>query len=110
MPEQSEILSFLTALLDATYVPVLLQHAPAGRALRRLLAQVVPEIDFLEEVAQLRGPLEPFVRAQSEKEQKEKAKERGVKEPQGDWRQRRRAAHEAASAGVGLYRLEELTL
>ena len=37
-------------------------------------------------------------------------KGKGQKESQGDWRQRRRAAHEAASAGVGLYRLEELTL
>lgn len=114
MPELPEILRFLTALLDATYVPVLLQHAPAGRALRRLLAHVTPEVDFLEDVVQLRGPLEPFVRAQTEKEQKQTDKEQGkdrvAKEPQGDWRQRRRAAHEAASAGVGLYRLEELTL
>ena len=106
------LLRFLTALLDATYVPVLLQHAPAGKALRKLAAQVAPEIEFLDEVGALRGPLEPFVRAQEarEREKERLVKGKGQKEPQGDWRQRRRAAHEAASAGVGLYRLEELTL
>ncbi|KAI5898052.1 uncharacterized protein SCHCODRAFT_02610985 [Schizophyllum commune H4-8] len=112
LPDLPSLLRFLTALLDATYVPVLLQHAPAGKALRKLAAQVAPEIEFLDEVGALRGPLEPFVRAQEAKEREKErlVKGKGQKEPQGDWRQRRRAAHEAASAGVGLYRLEELTL
>ncbi|KAI4518997.1 hypothetical protein K525DRAFT_207165 [Schizophyllum commune Loenen D] len=112
LPDLPSLLRFLTALLDATYVPVLLQHAPAGKALRKLAAQVAPEIEFLDEVGALRGPLEPFVRAQEAKDREKErlVKGKGQKEPQGDWRQRRRAAHEAASAGVGLYRLEELTL
>ena len=57
---------------------------------------------------QLRGPLEPFARAQMKalRESVEGKKDSG----QVDWRKKRRAAHEQAGMNVGLYRLEELVL
>jgi hypothetical protein len=56
---------------------------------------------------QLRGPLEPFARAQM-KTLRESIE--GKKDSQVDWRKRRKAAHEHISVAVGLYRLEELVI
>jgi len=66
-----------------------------------------------EQLEPLRGPLEAFARAQ-EKAVKDAAahgKDGKKKEgPVGDWRQRRKLAHEQAEMEVGLYRLEEFVL
>lgn len=61
----------------------------------------------------LHGPLEPFVRAQAKavKDGAALGKDGKKREgPVGDWRQRRKMAHEQAGMAVGLYRLEELVL
>lgn len=56
---------------------------------------------------QLRGPLEPFARAQM-KALRESVE--GKRDNQVDWRRRKKAAHQQAAVAVGLYRLEELVL
>lgn len=105
-----QVLAFLQTVLDASFV-TLLQHTPAQRTLQTLSAHLGPEIMFTEQLEQLRGPLETFARAQA-KAIKDAALGRGGKkeEPVGDWRQRRKVAHEQAGMAVGLYRLEELVL
>ena len=97
-------------MLDATFV-ILLQHTPAHRTLQMLSAHLEPEITFANQLEQLRGPLEAFARAQGKavKDAAALGKD-GKKEPVGDWRQRRKMAHEQAGMAVGLYRLEELVL
>ncbi|KAG6854459.1 hypothetical protein C0991_006538 [Blastosporella zonata] len=57
---------------------------------------------------QLRGPLETFAKAHT-KATKEAGQDKR-KKPVGDWRQRRKQAHEQAALSIGLYQLEELTL
>ena len=100
-----KILSFLRAILDATFV-TLLQHAHSHPLLRRLSARLQSEIRTIDELQLLHGPLERFSKAQ-EKTTTEKQQRQG---PLEDWRRRRKLAHEQASIGVGLYRLEELVI
>lgn len=101
------MISFLQTLLDASFL-ALLQHPPSHRVLRSLAAQVEPEIAFTEQIERLRGPLEPFAKAQTKAVRDAGDEKR--QQPQGDWRQRKKQAHEQAGLGVGLYRLEELVL
>ena len=61
----------------------------------------------IDEMEYLRGPLEPFARAQV-KALKESAE--GKRDAHVDWRKRRKAAHEQAGISIGLYRLEELVI
>jgi hypothetical protein len=56
---------------------------------------------------QIRGPLEPFARAQM-KALRESVE--GKKDNQVDWRKKRKAVEVQTSAAVGLYRLEELVI
>ncbi|KAJ7273087.1 hypothetical protein C8J57DRAFT_1128769 [Mycena rebaudengoi] len=104
-PPLVDVLSFLQTVLDASFL-ALLQHVPAHRVLRKVLARIEPEIRLTEQVETLRGPLELFARAQA------KAVRDGKegKEVVGDWRQRRRLAHERSGMAVGVYQLEELVL
>jgi hypothetical protein len=53
-----------------------------------------------------------FARAQAKavKDAAALGKDGKKEEPLGDWRQRRKMAHEQAGMAVGLYRLEELVL
>jgi gephyrin len=99
-------LSFLQTVLDASFL-ALLQHVPAHRVLRKVLARIEPEIRLTEQVETLRGPLELFARAQAKAVRDGKE---GKKEVVGDWRQRRRLAHERSGMAVGVYQLEELVL
>jgi hypothetical protein len=71
-----------------------------------------PEVAFIDQLQQLSGPLEIFARAQAKavKDAAIQGKDGKKEEPIGDWRQRRKMAHEQAGMAVGLYRLEELTL
>lgn len=77
--------------------------------LQRLCARVERQIATVELVEALRGSLEPFARVQAKaiKDGKDGGKKDGEK---GDWRQRRRMAHEQAGMAVGVYRLEEIVL
>ena len=100
-----KILAFLRAILDATFV-TLLQHTQSHPLLRRLSAHLQSEITVIDELQSLHGPLELFVKTQ-EKTTAEKQQRQG---PLEDWRRRRKLAHEQASMGVGLYRVEELVI
>jgi len=84
-----------------------LQHSPAHDILRRISSDLEPELTRIDDMEQLRGPLEPFARAQM-KALREGAE--GKKDNQVDWRKRRKAAHEQTSAAVGLYRVEDLVI
>lgn len=106
-PPYPKVIAFLQALLDASCI-ALLQYQPSHESLRRILAEVEVEVGYIDRLEQLRGPLEPFVKAHS-RILKEKAE--GIpKENQADWKRRRKQLHQQASLGVGLYRLEELVL
>lgn len=61
-----------------------------------------------DQIEQLRGPLAPFVKAQPKAIRD--GSEGGQREPQTDWRRRKKQVHEQAGLAVGLYRLEELRL
>ncbi|KAG6916470.1 hypothetical protein DXG01_006664 [Tephrocybe rancida] len=107
LPTHSNVLSFLQTLLDASFL-TLLQHPPAHTILRQLHAQIEPEIVLIDDMEQLRGPLETFAKAHT-KAVKEAGEDKR-KKPLGDWRQRRRQGHEQAGLSIGLYQLEELVL
>jgi hypothetical protein len=85
----------------------LLQYPPAHDILRRISSELEPELTRVSDLEQLRGPLEPFARAQT-KALRESVE--GKRDDQVDWRKRRKAANEQTSAAVGLYRLEELVI
>ncbi|KAF8272086.1 hypothetical protein EI94DRAFT_1567074 [Lactarius quietus] len=105
IPPLDKILAFLRAILDATFV-TLLQHTQSHPLLRRLSAHLQSEITVIDELQSLHGPLELFARTQ-EKATTEKQRPPG---PLEDWRRRRKLAHEQASMGMGLYRVEELVI
>ena len=60
---------------------------------------------MLDEVTQLSAPLEAYVKADAARKAGPK---KGVHVDHGDWRKRRKAAHERANMAVGLYQVEEL--
>ena len=102
-----QVLAFLRAVLDSSFL-ALLQYTPSHRLLQRLSARLDPELAFNDEVEQLRGPLEPFAKAQA------KALAEGVqgarKDTQVDWRRRKKLQHEQTALAVGLYQVEELVI
>lgn len=102
----SQVLSFIQTVLDASFL-ALLQYTPAHRVLRKVLSRIEPEIRLTEQVELLRGPLELFARAQAKAVRDGKEGKKDL----GDWRQRRRLAHERSAMAVGgVYQLEELVL
>jgi len=101
IPPLDKILGFLRAILDATFV-TLLQHTPSHQLLRRLAAHLQSELSIIDELQFLHGPLGLFAKTVSEKQRPPAQLE--------DWRRRRKLAHEQASMGVGLYRVEELVI
>ncbi|KAI9574316.1 hypothetical protein HD554DRAFT_2201400 [Boletus coccyginus] len=103
-PPYPKVITFLQALLDASFV-ALLQYQPSHDPLRRILSHIEPEITFIDSMEPLRGVLAPFVKAQLLKE-----KTSGSKESPAEWRKRRKQVEEQASLSVGLYRLEELAI
>ncbi|KAJ6488497.1 hypothetical protein C8R47DRAFT_1274615 [Mycena vitilis] len=105
-PPLVKVLSFIQTVLDASFL-ALLQHTPAHHVLRKVLSRIDPEIQLTEQVDMLRGPLEVFARAQAKAVRDGKEGTKDV----GDWRQRRRLAHERSAMAVGgVYQLEELVL
>ncbi|KAI0322531.1 hypothetical protein OF83DRAFT_1093764 [Amylostereum chailletii] len=102
IPALDKIITFLRSLLDASFL-ALLQYPPAHTLLRRLSAHLEPELSFVEEVQQLRAPLELYVKAHARASEKKDV-------VQQDWRQRRKAGHERATMGIGLYQVEELVI
>lgn len=92
--------------MDTSFL-ALLQHPPAHDLIRRISSHLELEMFRVDEMEHIRGPLEPFARAQS-KALKESAE--GKRDAQVDWRKRRKAAHEQAGITVGIYQLEELVI
>ncbi|KAJ7771604.1 hypothetical protein B0H16DRAFT_1364249 [Mycena metata] len=106
-PPLMKVLSFMQTTLDASFL-ALLQHTPAHPILHKVLSRIEPEIQLTEQIDLLRGPLELFARAQAKAVRDGKE---GKKEQVGDWRQRRRLAHERQAMAVDrVYQLEELVL
>ncbi|KAL4076358.1 hypothetical protein J3A83DRAFT_4226738 [Scleroderma citrinum] len=106
-PSYSKVIMFLQTLLDASCT-TLLQYQPSHELLKRILAEIEPEIGYIDRLEQLRGVLEPFAKAHIRM-----LKERAggtPKESQAEWKSRRKRFAQQASLGVGLYRLEELIL
>ncbi|GJE84877.1 hypothetical protein PsYK624_009530 [Phanerochaete sordida] len=108
LPPLDKVLAFLQTLLDSSFL-TFLTYPPSHPILRDIFSHLEPELDFTDDVEQLRGPLEPFVRAHS-KAVHEAA--HGVQKPdlKIDWRKRRKDAHEQAGMAVGVYQIEELVL
>ncbi|KAI9513303.1 hypothetical protein F5148DRAFT_1372599 [Russula earlei] len=105
IPPFDEVLGFLRAIFDATFV-TLLQSTQSHQLLRRLAAHIQSELSAIDELQSLCGPLGHFARAQ-EKTVSEKQRPPAQLE---DWKRRRKLAHERASMGVGLYQVEELII
>ncbi|KIJ69813.1 hypothetical protein HYDPIDRAFT_178256 [Hydnomerulius pinastri MD-312] len=106
-PPYSKVITFLQALLDASFVS-LLQYQPSHEPLRRILSQIEPEINYIDRMEQLRGVLEPFTKAHA-RSLKERAG--GIpKETPAEWKKRKKRLEQQATLGVGLYRLEELVI
>jgi hypothetical protein len=98
-----QILTFLQTILDSCLLTII-QHAPSHAILRRMQTLLEPEIAFIDEMEQLRGPLEPFAKAQ--------ARTGGGRSKKStvDWRTRKKQEQEQIGLAVGLYRLESLVL
>ncbi|KAJ4472786.1 hypothetical protein C8J55DRAFT_140911 [Lentinula edodes] len=109
IPSMLQITFFLQCLIDTSFIN-LIQTPSVHRILKRIQAHIDPEIKFIEQTEQLRGPLELFVKAQTKAIKEAKAASEGIKVPTPDRKQRRKLLHEQAGATIGLYRLEELTL
>jgi len=108
IPPLDKILSFFQAVLDSSFLS-LLSHSPSQRLLLQIFESLKPEVDFNNDLDILRGPLEPFAKAQ--KKALADASQGLQKIDQSiDWRRRRKAAHEQASISIGLYQVEELVL
>ncbi|KAH8096702.1 hypothetical protein BXZ70DRAFT_331420 [Cristinia sonorae] len=108
IPPLDKVLTFVQILLDSSFL-TFLSHAPSHALIRRFMSLLQPELALNDEIEQLKGPLQPFVRAQA------KAVSDAVNGPQKidpkvDWRQRKKAMHEQASMNIGLYQVEELVL
>jgi hypothetical protein len=105
---RTQLVEFLRTLVDASFL-ALLQHRPARALLQRLNAHLAPEAELFDELQRLRAPLDAFARAHATREAgaHQKGREKGKEQ---DWRRRRKAAHERAAVGVGLYQVEELYL
>lgn len=103
-----QVLAFLQTLLDSSFL-TFLTYPPSHDILRDIFAHLEPELTFIDDVEQLRGPLEPFVWAHT-KAVHEAA--HGAQKPdlKVDWRRRRKKAHEQAGMAVGVYQIEEIVL
>ncbi|KAJ3806808.1 hypothetical protein F5876DRAFT_80319 [Lentinula aff. lateritia] len=109
IPSMLQITFFLQCLIDTSFIN-LIQTPSAHGILRRIQAHIDPEIKYIDQTEQLRGPLELFVKAQTKAIKEAKAASEGIKVPTLDLKQRKKLLHEQAGATIGLYRLEELTL
>jgi len=115
LPELSKVVSFIQAILDASFLS-LLQHPPAYPILRSISDQIEPELELIDEVEQLRVPFDTLLREHkkviAERKEKEQASQLGGggKGDKGDWRKKRKEAFQQANLAVGLYRIEEILL
>ena len=102
------MLAFVQAILDSSLLS-LLSYPPAHQVLRDILQSVQPELEWTDEVEQLRMPLEPFIKEHA-KLVHEAAHGPPKADPAADWRRKRKEAHEQVAVAVGVYQMEELTI
>ncbi|KAI6040445.1 hypothetical protein EDC04DRAFT_2894173 [Pisolithus marmoratus] len=98
-PPYPKVIAFLQAVLDASCI-TLLQYRPSHDLLKRILAQIKPEIDRLDRLEQLRGVIEPFAKAQA-RTLKEKAGD-VPQESQAELKRRRKRLEQQSSLGVAM--------
>ncbi|KAI0347456.1 hypothetical protein BDW22DRAFT_1351894 [Trametopsis cervina] len=108
LPPLEKIITFVQTILDSSFLS-LLSYPPSFAILREILSYVEPEVTFTDDLDQLRGPLEPFVKAHN---QMLRLAAHGPEKPDlsVDWRKKRKEAHEQATIAVGVYQVEELIL
>jgi hypothetical protein len=98
---------FIQAILDAQWL-TLLSYTPSHSILRKLLAQLEPQIESITAQEALRGPLEPFARTH---ERMLREGREGKKDGDDvDWRKKWRERDNKIQGAIGVYRLEELVL
>ncbi|KAI0068609.1 hypothetical protein BV25DRAFT_1792127 [Artomyces pyxidatus] len=102
------IVSFLRTLLDTFFI-TLVQYPPSHALLLRISNRLEPELAFIDDVEQLRGPLEPFAKAHA-KAIADAVSGARANAPPVDWRKQRKAGREQAAMGIGLYQVEELVI
>ena len=98
-------MTFLQSVLDVHFL-TLLQYTPSHSIIERISRHLHEHLLSVEDLNRLRGPLEAFVRAQS---QNSRARRRELENGE-DSRHRRKKAFEAAELAVGLYQVEELVM
>lgn len=87
-----------------------MQYPAAHELLQKISSHIEPELKFIGEVEQLRGPLEPFVKAQKKASVQANEVLKDRQGPQEDWRRKRKQAFAQASLNIGLYQVEELII
>ncbi|KLO08508.1 hypothetical protein SCHPADRAFT_1000874 [Schizopora paradoxa] len=110
-PPLENIITFLLALLDSTFL-TLLQHPPSHPLLRRIFEeQIGSQIAFNDDLEALRGTLQPFAKSHAAAITDARLGRTGNKknmDHQEDWRKRRRRIHEQTEMALGPYQVEEL--
>lgn len=74
--------------------------------MERLTQHFRQHLISIEELNRLRGPLEPFVKAELKQARSKRAK----RQTDGDWRKKHKEEIEAAELAVGLYQIEDLVI
>ncbi|KAL5487970.1 hypothetical protein ACEPAI_6078 [Sanghuangporus weigelae] len=105
LPSLENLLTFVQAILDSSFLN-LLQNPASHQFLQRISENIAQIHSSNLELQSLRGPLEPFARAQNRAIAE--AANGGKKHEQVDWRKRRKEAHEQAALSLGPYQVEEL--
>ncbi|THH11741.1 hypothetical protein EW145_g480 [Phellinidium pouzarii] len=104
LPALENILSFLQAILDSSFL-ILLQNPQAHVLLQRLATDITPHAAVSDVLESLRGPLAPFAKAQSKALADVRA---GKRKDEVDWRKRRKQTQEQTAINLGPYQVEEL--
>ena len=104
----SQILAFLQVLLDSSFL-TFLTHSASQQHIRQIFSILEPEVSFNDSIEQLRGPLQPFVKAHA-KAASDVLHGTQKQDPKVDWRKRKKAAHDKAEMAIGVYQIEELVL
>jgi hypothetical protein len=99
-----QVITFLQSVLDVHFL-TLLHYTPSHGVVERISQQLHEQLLYVDDLDRLRGPLEAFVRIQSES-----SAQRQVQETGENLRQRRKEAFEAAELAIGRYQIEELVI
>ncbi|KAF8489106.1 hypothetical protein JB92DRAFT_3014323 [Gautieria morchelliformis] len=104
VPSFRSVITFLQSVLDVHFL-TLLHYTPSHSVIERISRQLREQLLSVDDLDRLRGPLEAFVRVQSQS-----FPQRPVLEAGENLRQKRREAFEAAELTVGPYQIEELVI